>query len=148
MGAIAGGVVGGLAVLIVILCLILCCLRRKKKSKKDHAVDGEGLDILATQDTMMSERTPRSTADSVDGSKRVKTKRKRATGRPSGLNIFPAGMSDPLTKTGLADRPAVRASGWISGERLSGRSRLGPGTVPRHVGRHPDRESRWSMGSP
>jgi len=71
---------------------------RKKKAKKHHAVEGDGLDVLATQDTMMSEQTPMSTADSVDGSKRVKTKRKRAKGRPSGLNIFPAGMSDPLTQ--------------------------------------------------
>ncbi|KAM0704907.1 hypothetical protein Q7P35_007694 [Cladosporium inversicolor] len=71
---------------------------RKKKSKKDHAVEVDGIDMLATQDTMMSEQTPMSTADSVDGSRRVKTKRKRATGRPSGLNIFPAGMSDPLTQ--------------------------------------------------
>ncbi|GAB7334816.1 hypothetical protein MBLNU13_g06730t1 [Cladosporium sp. NU13] len=71
---------------------------RKKKSKKDHAVEGDGLDMLATHDTVMSEQAPVSTADPVDGSKRVKTKRKRATGRPSGLNIFPAGMSDPLTQ--------------------------------------------------
>nr|WCL15690.1 MYB transcription factor 11 [Cladosporium cladosporioides] len=71
---------------------------RKKKSKKDHAVEGDGLNMLATQDSMMSEQAPMSTVDSVDGSKRVKTKRKRATGRPSGLNIFPAGMSDPLTQ--------------------------------------------------
>jgi hypothetical protein len=86
---------------------------RKKKSKKDHAVEGDGLDILATQDTMISERTPMSTADSVDGSKRVKVKRKRATGRPSGLNILPAGMSDPLTQESAivgAERSAVMES--------------------------------------
>jgi len=71
---------------------------RKKKAKKQHAVEGHGIDVLATQDSMISEQAPMSTADSVDGSKRVKTKRKRATGRPSGLNIFPAGMSDPLTQ--------------------------------------------------
>jgi hypothetical protein len=71
---------------------------RKKKSKKEHAAEGDRMDILATQDSMMSEQTPMSTADTTDGSKRVKTKRKRATGRPSGLNILPAGMSDPLTQ--------------------------------------------------
>ena len=71
---------------------------RKKKAKKQHAVEGDGLDVLATQDSMISEQAPMSTADSVDAGKRVKTKRKRATGRPSGLNIFPAGMSDPLTQ--------------------------------------------------
>jgi hypothetical protein len=38
VGAIAGGVVGGLTVLIIILCLILCCLHRKKKSKKEEEV--------------------------------------------------------------------------------------------------------------
>lgn len=35
VGAIAGGVVGGLAALIAILCLILFCLHRKKKVKKE-----------------------------------------------------------------------------------------------------------------
>jgi hypothetical protein len=71
---------------------------RKKKSKRTHAVEGDVLDILATQDSMMSEQTPVSRADTAEGSKRAKTKRKRATGRPSGLNILPAGMSDPLTQ--------------------------------------------------
>ena len=47
---------------------------------------------------VMSVQAPMSTADSVAGSKRVKTKRKRATGRPSNSYIFPAGMSDPLTQ--------------------------------------------------
>lgn len=82
----------------------------QKKAKKQHALEGDGLDILATQDSMMSEQALMSTADSVDGSKRVKTKRKRATGRPSGLNIFPAGMSDPLTQESAivgAERSAV-----------------------------------------
>ncbi|KAF3034004.1 hypothetical protein E8E11_002105 [Didymella keratinophila] len=36
VGAIAGGVVGGLAGLIAILLLLLCCLHRKKKSKKEE----------------------------------------------------------------------------------------------------------------
>jgi hypothetical protein len=83
---------------------------RKKKAKKQHAVGGDGIGVPATQDTMISEQTPMSTADSMDGSKRVKTKRKRAKGRPSGLNIFPAGMSDPLTQESAivgADRSTV-----------------------------------------
>jgi hypothetical protein len=35
VGAIAGGVIGGLAVLIAILCLTLFCLNRRKKAKKN-----------------------------------------------------------------------------------------------------------------
>lgn len=110
---------------------------RKKKSKRDHAVDGEGLDVLATQDTMISEQAPMSTADSTDGSKRVKAKRKRATGRPSGLNIFPAGMSDPLTQESAivgAERSTVVESPQAgpqakptNTERLPGH--LSPGTT-------------------
>ena len=71
---------------------------RKKKSKREHAVEGDGLDALATQNSVLSEQTPVATGDTVDVSKRGKTKRKRPTGRPSGLNILPAGMSDPLTQ--------------------------------------------------
>jgi hypothetical protein len=39
IGAIAGGVVGGLAALIIVLCLILFCLHRLKKAKKEPATD-------------------------------------------------------------------------------------------------------------
>lgn len=77
---------------------------RKKKSKRDHAVRNEGeggdMDVMATQSSILNEQTPQSTADTVDGDakKRAKAKRKRPTGRPSGLNILPAGMSDPITQ--------------------------------------------------
>lgn len=77
---------------------------RKKRPKKDHAVRNEGesedASMLATQSSIMHEETPQSTADTFDGEakKRAKAKRKRPTGRPSGLNILPAGMSDPITQ--------------------------------------------------
>jgi hypothetical protein len=77
---------------------------RKKKSKREHPVREEGeagdSDILATQSSMLLDQTPQATADTINGDskKRSKTKRKRATGRPSGLNILPAGMSDPITQ--------------------------------------------------
>lgn len=58
---------------------------------------------------VMSEQAPMSTADSVAGRKRVKTKRKRATGRPSISNIFRAGMSDPLTQ-----ESAIVQTSWYS----------------------------------
>jgi hypothetical protein len=77
---------------------------RKKKSKKLHAaheVDDRGdTDMMATQSSMMLKQTPQSTLDTANGdtTKRVKAKRKRPTGRPSGLNILPAGMSNPITQ--------------------------------------------------
>jgi hypothetical protein len=39
IGAIAGGVVGGLVGLIAILCLVLFCLHRRKKAKKNRVDD-------------------------------------------------------------------------------------------------------------
>lgn len=76
----------------------------KKKSKKEHPARNErgyefGL-AQATQSSAMLDETPQSTANTTnsDGSKRTKTKRKKPTGRPSGLNIMPAGMSDPATQ--------------------------------------------------
>lgn len=90
---------------------------RKKKSKKEHALrdegEGEAHGILATQSSTILEQTPQSTANTADASKRVK-KRKRHTGRPSGLNILPAGMSDPGTQEESAivgaDRSTVMES--------------------------------------
>jgi hypothetical protein len=77
-----------------------------KKSKKALAMRGEDGDALAgeiaTQDSLILEETPQSTADTAMGGggtgKRVKSKRKRPTGRPSGLNLVPEGMSDPATQ--------------------------------------------------
>lgn len=76
----------------------------KKKSKKEQTAPNErGYEIgltQVTQSSAMLDETPQSTANTTnsDGSKRTKTKRKRPTGRPSGLNIMPAGMSDPATQ--------------------------------------------------
>jgi hypothetical protein len=89
---------------------------RKKKSKRDHAVREEDeageSDIMATQSSMLLEQTPQSTADAINGDskKRSKNKRKRPTGRPSGWNILPAGMSDPITQEDSATVGAVLES--------------------------------------
>jgi hypothetical protein len=89
---------------------------RKKKSKREHAVREEGVGgdsvMMATQSSMLLDQTPQSTADTINGDskKRSKTKRKRPTGRPSGLNILPAGMSDPITQEDSAMISAVLES--------------------------------------
>jgi len=77
----------------------------KKRSRKGHTTLGEDEDVLAgeipTQDSLVLEETPQSTVDTGiggDTGKRVKGKRKRPTGRPSGLNLVPDGMSDPATQ--------------------------------------------------
>jgi hypothetical protein len=72
----------------------------KKRSRKEHTMRGEDDALagrIATQDSLILEETPQSTADTAmggDTGKRVKSKRKRPTGRPSGLNLVPEGMSD------------------------------------------------------
>jgi hypothetical protein len=77
----------------------------KKRFKKEQTTRGEDDDALAvgiaTQDSLILEETPQSTADTAmggDTGKRVKSKRKRPTGRPSGLNLVPEGMSDLATQ--------------------------------------------------
>lgn len=77
----------------------------KKRSKKEHTMRGEDDSALAggiaTQDSLILQETPQSTMDTATGGdtgKRVKSKRKRPTGRPSGLNLVPEGMSDPATQ--------------------------------------------------
>ena len=77
----------------------------KKRSKREQMMRGEDEDAvaggLATQDSLIVGETPQSTADTatgVDTGKRVKSKRKRPTGRPSGLNLVPEGMSDLATQ--------------------------------------------------
>ena len=78
----------------------------KKRPKKEHTMRGENEDAvaagLATQDSLIVGETPQSTEDTasgeVDAGKRVNGKRKRPTGRPSGLNLVPEGMSDLATQ--------------------------------------------------
>lgn len=77
----------------------------KKRSKKEHTMRAEDEDAaaggLASQDSLIVGETPQSTADTAvggDAGKRSKSKRKRPTGRPSGLNLVPEGMSDPMTQ--------------------------------------------------
>jgi hypothetical protein len=77
----------------------------RKRSKKEHKMRGEDEDAtaggIATQDSLILQETPQSTAVipmGGDTGKRVKRKRKRPTGRPSGLNLFPEGISDPATQ--------------------------------------------------
>jgi hypothetical protein len=81
----------------------------KIRSKKEHKMRGENEDVagggIATQDSLILEETPQSTVDTAlggggDTGKRIKNKRKRPTGRPSGLNLLPEGMSDPGTQGG------------------------------------------------
>jgi hypothetical protein len=80
----------------------------KIRSKKEHKMRGENEDVagggIATQDSLILEETPQSTVDTAlgggDTGKRIKNKRKRPTGRPSGLNLLPEGMSDPGTQEG------------------------------------------------
>jgi hypothetical protein len=77
----------------------------KIRSKKEHKMRGEDEHAaaggIATQDSLILEETPQSTVETAmggDSGKRVKGKRKRPTGRPSGLNLVPEGMSDPATQ--------------------------------------------------
>jgi hypothetical protein len=74
----------------------------KIRPKKEHKMRGENEDVaaggIATQDSLVLEETPQSTLDTTmggDPGKRIKNKRRRPTGRPSGLNLLPEGMSDP-----------------------------------------------------
>jgi hypothetical protein len=75
------------------------------RTMKEHKVRGEDEHAaaggIATQDSLILEETPQSTVDTAmggDSNKQMKGKRKRPTGRPSGLNLLPEGMSDPATQ--------------------------------------------------
>lgn len=76
----------------------------KKKRKREEAQRNNGDDTLneisATQDSILSNGLPESTRKEVeaDASKSKKSKRKKATGRPSGLNLAPAGLADSATQ--------------------------------------------------
>ena len=78
--------------------------RSKKRSKEEtQRKDGEGglRSPLATQESFVSEGLPRSTAETANGGgsdKPAKKKKKRHTGRPSGLNLAPADLSEQATQ--------------------------------------------------
>lgn len=88
--------------------------RSKKKSKREGSQRNNDEDTLneipATQDSFLSQGLPQSTADTTNegsASKPAKSKRKRPTGRPSGLNLVPAGISEPPTQEDITQEKSA-----------------------------------------
>lgn len=168
MGAIAGGVVGGLAALIVILCLILFCLHRRKKASREKqeqpaelpppvelgtttpaqemptAGSGKYLPLYQQQE----HTSPYSGVTTLHSPHSVYAQQSSVSGSPPNLSPYGSPNNASYAEPAYPSNTHTRSTSWENGQylstvdsRYSQRGQLSP-TSPSHLSYAPPKEAQ------